>query len=841
MKDLLGDQEREPVRKLLRHSAFRAGAVLAAGALFLGAAGIAHADTIYNKLDLTIDPVAEVMPLNAGGANGSTMLAVDPTGGDGKNGCNLTAQTTLTLNIVSSNTAVATIVTPQATFTSCGSTPTVVVHPVAVGSATVTASVASNNSGGTFSLAPATFQVNVTAPAPSNTAPVLTIGGVAAGASYAKGSVPAAVCNVTDSEDGPSSFAATLGAITGSDAASGVGSQEASCSYTDHGGLTASSSLSYSITDATAPSVSYTLSPTTPDGFNGWYWSAVYLDWTVTESDSPSTLSTVGCVDGLITLDQLSTDYNCSATSSGGTTGPVTVSIKKDGAAPDVAHTGTSGTAGNAGWYTSDVTATFTATDAISGPASATGSGTSSGEGSAVAIPSPEFTDDAGNVTAAGTLNPTFKIDKTAPSVAYSSANGTEGANGWYTSDVEALFAGTDETSGPASATQSATSSGEGAAVTVQSPAFEDVAGNVTPAGADSRSFKIDKTAPDVALTDTSGIAGNAGWYTSDVTATFTATDATSGPATASASATSSSEGSAVAVPSPEFTDNAGNVTAAGTLNPTFKIDKTAPSVAYTSASGTEGANGWYTSDVDVLFTGTDGTSGLASATHWAASSGEGPAVSVQSPAFEDIAGNVTLAGADSRSFKIDKGNPTAAFNSTLGNAYFGSVGSVPTCTASDEVSGPAGCVVTGYSTLVGTHTLTATATDNAGRTSTVQQTYTVMAWTLKGFYQPIDMGGVLNTVKGGNTVPAKFEVFAGTTELTDTSLVSLNAAKIKCTLEFLDDIELTASGNTSLRYDATGGQFIYNWKTPATPGTCYKLTMTAADGSSISANFKLK
>ncbi|UVJ39277.1 PxKF domain-containing protein [Arthrobacter sp. CJ23] len=840
MNDLLGNLKTEPARKYLRHAALRTGAVLAAGALLLAGAGVARADDIYNTLDGTVDTVAEVMPLNVGGANGSTLLAVVPRNGDGKSGCNLTGSAVLTLNIASSNTSVATIVTPQVSFTSCGSTPTVVVHPVAAGSATVTASVASNNSGGTFTLAPATFVVNVAPPA--NTAPVLTISGVAAGASYAKGSVPAAVCNVADNEDGPSSFPATLAAMTGPDGATGVGSQEASCSYTDQGGLTAASSLSYSITDATAPGVGYTLTPTTPDGFNGWYRSAVSLVWTVAEADSPSTLSKVGCVDAVITLDQLPGDYSCSATSSGGgPTGPVTVSIKKDGTAPDVALTDVAGTAGNAGWYTSDVTATFTATDATSGPASATGSATSNGEGSAVAVPSPEFTDNAGNVAAAGALTPTFKIDKTAPDVALTDTSGTAGNGDWYTSDVIATFTGTDATSGPASATGSVTSSGEGSAVAVPSPEFTDNAGNVTAAGAVTPTFKIDKTAPDVALTDTSGTAGNAGWYTSDVTATFTATDATSGPASATGSVTSSGEGSAVAVPSPEFSDNAGNVTAAGAVTPTFKIDKTAPAVAYTSASGTEGANGWYTSDVDVLFTGTDEASGLSSDTQWATSSGEGPAVSVQSPWFEDIAGNVTPAGADSRTFKIDKGNPTAAFNSTLGNAYFGSVGSVPTCTASDDVSGPAGCVVTGYSTQVGTHTLTATAMDNAGRTATAQQSYTVMAWTLKGFYQPIDMGGVLNTVKGGSTVPAKFEVFAGATELTDTSLVSLNAAKIKCTLEFLDDIELTASGNTSLRYDATGGQFIYNWKTPATPGSCYKLTMTAADGSSISANFKLK
>jgi hypothetical protein len=672
-------QNTEPGKKLLRHAGFRAAAAVAAGSLLLASAGVVYADTVYNNLDATVDSVAEVMPLNVGGANGSTLLALDPTNGDGKKGCNLTSSAVLTLNIASSDNGVATISTPQVSFTSCGSTATVGVHPVAAGSATVTATVASNNSGGTFNLLPVTFQVNVAAPAPSNTAPVLNVSGTATGASYAKGSVPATLCNVTDTEDGPTSFPATLSAITGPDAATGVGSQEASCDYTDGGGLTASSSVTYSIVDASAPEVSYTLSPATPDGYDGWYRSEVYLDWTVTESDSPSTLSAPGCTDQLISLDQLPADYSCSATSSGGSAVPVTVSIKKDGTAPTVKYTSATGTQGNDGWYTSDVLALFTATDETSGPASATGTVGSAGEGSAVAVLSPEFQDNAGNTTTAGNASHSFKIDKEAPDVSYASVTGTAGSNGWYTSDVVATFTGTDDTSGPLTATKTATSVGEGESVVVQSPAFEDVAGNLRPAGADSRSFKIDKH------------------------------------------------------------------------------------------------------------------------------------------------------------------DPTASFDSTVGNAYFGSVGAAPTCTASDDVSGPAGCVVTGYSTLVGTHTLTATATDNAGRTATAEQRYTVLAWTIKGFYQPVDMNGVLNTVKGGSTVPVKFEVFAGTRELTDPGLVSFAAAKIQCTLEFMDDVEVTATGNTSLRYDATAGQFVYNWKTPTGAGTCYRLTMTAADGSFITANFKLK
>ena len=664
---------------LLRRTSTKTAAAVAAGSLLLTGGGVAFADDIFNNLDGSIDSTAEVLPLNAGGANGTTTLAVAPTN-DIKNGCNLTGSTTLSLNLASSNTAVATVSPSSVTFTSCGDTKTLTITPVGAGTATVSASQVSNNTGGTFNLAPATFTVNVAAAAPSNTAPVLNITGVTAGASYVKGSVPAALCSVSDTEDGASTFGATLSAISGTDAAGGVGSQTASCTYTDQGGLTASSSVTYNITDGSAPEISYTLSPAIPDGSNGWYKSPVALHWIVTEQDSPSTLQLTGCQDQDITADLVATDFSCSASSSGGTAATQTVNLGKDATAPTVAASGGTGTQGNDGWYLSDVEATFTGTDATSGLLAATQAVTSSGEGAAVKVDSPAFTDIAGNTTAAGAMTQTFKIDKTAPSVGYSSAAGLDGTNGWYRSDVVATFTGTDATSGPATATRTATTDGEG--------------------------------------------------------------------------------------------------------------------------------------EVEVL-----------------------------SPAFSDVAGNTTAAGAASHTFKIDKTAPTVSFDSVVADSYFGATAAKPTCTASDSVSGLAGsCVVDGYSSAVGPHTLTATAKDLAGNTTTVTQSYTVKAWTLKGFYQPVDMNGVLNTVKNGSTVPAKFEIFAGDTELTDPALAKFTTKQVTCSLlSPVDDIETTATGNTSLRYDATSGQFIYNWKTPTVAGSCYTLTMTANDGSSISANFKLK
>jgi hypothetical protein len=569
------------------------GATIAAATVV----GVAGADDISNNLDPSIDAVAEVMPLTENGAGGTTQLYVTPRNSDGKNGCNLTGSTTLGLSVSSSNPAVATVSPSSLIFASCGDLKTLTVTPHNQGMATISVSQTSNNTGGTFNLAPATFNVNVTPP--PNTPPTVTVAGVTGGASYNKGSVPAATCQVTDAEDGNSSFAATLSAVTGPYASDGIGQQTASCSYTDDGGLTASGSETYGIVDPSAPMIGSTISPTDPDGDNGWYKSNVTLGWTVTEPESPNSLQKTGCADQEISTDQDETTYSCSASSAGGTTGPVDVKIKRDATNPTIS--GSASPDANAfGWNNGPVTVSYSCGDNLSGVASCASDDTLSSEG----------------------------------------------------------------------AGQSAT-------------------------------------------------------------------------------------GTAV--------DNAGNSDTAtvGAIN----IDLTAPGVTWNSAIN------------------------------------------------------------DGDSF------------------YFGSVPAAPSCTATDDLSGPNGCTVSGYSTAVGSHTLTATANDTAGNQKVVTRTYTVLAWTLKGFYQPVDMNGVVNTVKNGSTVPLKFELFAGATELTSTANVkSLTATQITCDASSpLDDIEVTATGGTSLRYDATGGQFIYNWQTPKKPGTCYRVTMTAQDASNLVALFKLK
>ena len=147
--------------------------------------------------------------------------------------------------------------------------------------------------------------------------------------------------------------------------------------------------------------------------------------------------------------------------------------------------------------------------------------------------------------------------------------------------------------------------------------------------------------------------------------------------------------------------------------------------------------------------------------------------------------------------------------------------------------------------TDTGTATASASWSGDANHDgSSASTTFTIAArWTLKGFSSPVDMSGVFNSVKGGSTVPLKFEVFAGSTELTTTSAVeSFVQSKIGCDGSApVDDLEFSTTGGTSLRYDSTGGRFIQNWQTPKAPGTCYKVTMTTQDGSFLTAFFKLR
>ncbi|MCA1826283.1 MAG: PxKF domain-containing protein [Myxococcales bacterium] len=165
-------------------------------------------------------------------------------------------------------------------------------------------------------------------------------------------------------------------------------------------------------------------------------------------------------------------------------------------------------------------------------------------------------------------------------------------------------------------------------------------------------------------------------------------------------------------------------------------------------------------------------------------------------------------------------------------------LGTVPGASCSTTDAGGAGVRTAATLTVSGGPVGAVTATcggavDNVGNIGNVVVVrYTVVAYTFVGFGAPLD--GASTTVKGGSTVPVKFQIFDWNGALvTDTSViaaiqVSARAGCSSSTTGAWDDA--TATGNTGLRFDATSSQFVFNWKTTGLAAGCYSLGVSTVD-----------
>lgn len=302
-----------------------------------------------------------------------------------------------------------------------------------------------------------------------------------------------------------------------------------------------------------------------------------------------------------------------------------------------------------------------------------------------------------------------------------------------------------------------------------------------------------------------------------------------------------------------------GGLGAAGSFTVTV-VDTTAPSVTVATAEAAA-ASGWYNAGsndavagvtVDVTASDAVGVADVSCTDNGWPLAGLGPGGgsvvigdgqhAIACTAV-DAAANAGQAGG---SFDVDQTAPTAlAFDGgglVEGAAYdFGSVPVGPTgCSADYGVSGAGDCLVGGYSALVGTQVVAATATDAAGNVALAELHYTVLPWTLVGFAKPIDMTGV-NTEKAGHQVALKFQVFAGSTELTTPDVMaSFTETQVSCSTGEVVADPTPATSPGGLAY-ANAGKFVLGWLSPSRPGTCWVVTVTTLDGSSLSATFRLR
>src|SRR5207247_2298739 len=309
--------------------------------------------------------------------------------------------------------------------------------------------------------------------------------------------------------------------------------------------------------------------------------------------------------------------------------------INIDKTAPTAAA-GQSPAANANGWNKTDVTVTFTGTDALSTIDSCTAAVTLSAEGTAQTAGPGTCTDKAGNVSTPVSKTG-INIDKTAPTASAAQLP-LANANGWNKTDVTVTFTGTDALSTIDSCTLPVTLSPDGTAQTAGPGTCTDKAGNVS-APVSKTGINIDKTNPSISGSP-SPLANAHGWNRTDVTVSFSCSDALSGlaPGSPPASTLLSSEGAGQSMPGTCY-DLAGN-SASATVSG-INIDKTA-----TNASAAQlplaNSHGWNNTDVTVTFTGADALSTIDFCTAPVTLSAEGTAQTAGPGTCTDKAGNVS-------------------------------------------------------------------------------------------------------------------------------------------------------------------------------------------------------
>jgi hypothetical protein len=437
---------------------------------------------------------------------------------------------------------------------------------------------------------------------------------------------------------------------------------------------------------------------------NGWYTSNV----TVHTDGSDDLSGPVTCSsDQTLTTDTDGTDVNGSCTNKAGlSTDAAALTVKLDKSNPTANLSITAGTLGDNGWYVNDVTVHTSGADNVSDPTVCTEDQHQTTDTTGQAF-NGECTNDAGRTQAA---DPVTVMRDATPPTAHLVVSGTEGANGWYTSNVTVTVEGKDPTSG-------ATCTG-GAVLTSETQGIEvtgsctNGAGEVTEA--DPVTIKIDKTAPTAALDVTAGTAGDNGWYTSDVTVATSGDDSVSGPVTCTVDQHQTSESTGEPFAG-TCTNAAGLVGHAAGL--TIKLDKSAPTTKLGVSEGTKGDHGWYTSNVTVHTDGTDTVSGIAICTADQSQTDE--------TTGQTLTGTCTnqagLTSGDELIVKLDKSGPSTTLSASgpLG-AHDWYIGDVDVTTAgADSVSGPVICAGDQHQTAeTSGHAFHGSCTNQAGLTT---------------------------------------------------------------------------------------------------------------------------
>ena len=322
-------------------------------------------------------------------------------------------------------------------------------------------------------------------------------------------------------------------------------------------------------------------------------------------------------------------------------------------------------------------------------------------------------------------------------------------------------------------------------------------------------------TVPPVVHGTADRVPNAAGWYSGDVTIAWQATDPqpSSGQPSQPPNTIAAKDGANFFYTSDPSCDPAGNC---ASVSLTLSIDETPPKVTRdttTDSCSLAGNGGWCRGTQTAGFSGSDATSGVASPCTadpgavcgiTKSSSSEGSAVTIPSGPVCDVAGNCNQ-GIDGGPYRVDSTAPTLA--PAVGpNPILLHGNATATPNAGDTTSGVASqsCDAIDTSTA-GLHTLSCTAMDNAGNSTTVSIDYFVQ-YRILGFFEPAPN----SKWKRGQTVAIKVALADGNgTRIPDSEAQGLLSPT--CRVMFSTAGPQMTSACT--KYDSKDHQFVYNWK----------------------------
>jgi hypothetical protein len=421
----------------------------------------------------------------------------------------------------------------------------------------------------------------------------------------------------------------------------------------------------------------------------------------------------------------------------------------------------------------------------------------------------------------------------TTPPVITPTLTGTLGANGWYTSNVGLSWTVTDPES------RSIKKSGCGSvSLTTDTSGTTYTCSATSAGGTSSKSVTIKRDAALPGSTITTPVNGATYAAGQAVPASYSCSDSTSGIAkcdgTVGNGASIDTASGGAKTFTVNVTDNAGNVR---TIHANYTVvgDSTPPVVTPT-VSGTMGSNGWYTSNVSVTWSVTDGESAIT------AKSGCDTASVASDTSGTTITCSATSSGGTTTKsviIKRDATRPTAAITSPAAGATYTLNQSVTASYAcSDPLSGIASCTGTTLNGLgintssTGTKTFTVNATDLAGNTTSASVSYTVsnstsssttgtrlFAWNDLGMHCMDTDYSVFTLLPPFNTLTAQLMV--------NGKLVNDDATSANYTIEYVAMTDGAGSTNSSHVDNSSNVktnfweyfQAMFGAPTPLTPG----------------------